>query len=102
MIDGIIGGEGQGPLKPKPVITNTLIFSDNIVDGDFAGSIVMGYEPEKIKIIDCFYTDKSNLKLVNSRPNQFIFNYQDLCRNELHSKINFTYLSPIGWIKYFK
>lgn len=102
MIDGIIGGEGQGPLKPKPVITNTLIFSDNIVDGDFAGSIVMGYEPEKIKIIDSFYTDKSNLKLVNSRPNQFIFNYQDLCRNELHSKINFTYLSPIGWIKYFK
>ena len=50
LIDGVVGGEGQGPLKPNAVNTNTLIFSDNIVEGDYAGVLVMGTDRQSSKL----------------------------------------------------
>lgn len=100
LIDGIIGGEGQGPLKPKPVLTNTLIFSDNIVDGDYAGSLVMGYEPEKFKIINSFYIVESKLKIVKLKPIEFIYNGKTLNTKDFISNMKYSYLTPIGWKQY--
>ncbi|MEI7661399.1 MAG: DUF362 domain-containing protein [Bacteroidota bacterium] len=97
LIDGIIGGEGQGPLKPSPVNTNTLIFSDNVADGDFAGSLAMGYDPEKFKIITSFYSDHGNHKIVKMKPAEFIYNGEYLLFDEIRNKFKYSYKPPIGW-----
>ncbi|MBE0540483.1 MAG: DUF362 domain-containing protein [Verrucomicrobia bacterium] len=51
LTDGVIGGEGDGPLSPKPVQLGLLAFSDNIVLGDFVNSLSMGYDPDSIPMI---------------------------------------------------
>lgn len=102
LIDGIIGGEGQGPLKPNPVFTNTLLFSDNVVDGDYVGALLMGYEPEKLKIIDSFYSESSVLKLIDCKPDQIIYNGVTINTKELQKLIRYTYKPPVGWMNYFK
>ncbi len=51
LVDGIVGGEGDGPLDPRPVPSGTLIFSDDLVLGDRACCAVMGIDPEKIPLV---------------------------------------------------
>lgn len=51
LIDGIVGGEGQGPLKPQAVHSGLLLFADNIVIADYAGSLLMGYNPDDLPIV---------------------------------------------------
>ena len=51
LIDGIVGGEGDGPLAPKPVNSGVLIFGDNVVTVDHAEAILMGYDPDSLPIV---------------------------------------------------
>ena len=51
VIDGVIGGEGEGPLAPDPVHTGVLVVSDNVAAGDWAAARLMGYEPEQIPLL---------------------------------------------------
>lgn len=51
LVDGIIGGEGQGPLSPTAVKSGALIFGDNAVAADYAAAIMMGYDPHSLPIV---------------------------------------------------
>ncbi len=51
VVDGIIGGEGNGPLRPVPKQSNILILGDNPVETDRACAHVMGFDPEKIPLL---------------------------------------------------
>lgn len=50
-IDGVIGGEGNGPLSPQPVDSRCMIFSDNVVFGDIISCKLMGWDKNKIPLI---------------------------------------------------
>jgi uncharacterized protein (DUF362 family) len=45
LVDGVIGGEGRGPLRPEPVASHTLFFCDDAVLADYAASVLMGFDP---------------------------------------------------------
>jgi hypothetical protein len=45
LIDGVVGGEGRGPLRPDPVESRTIAFSDDAVLADFAAATLMGFDP---------------------------------------------------------
>ncbi len=51
LVDGIVGGEGQGPLSPTAVNSGALIFGDNVVATDYTSAIMMGYDPSALPIV---------------------------------------------------
>lgn len=51
LVDGIIGGEGFGPLDPDPVRAGLLIFGTNPPSVDAACAYLMAFDPSKIPIV---------------------------------------------------
>jgi uncharacterized protein (DUF362 family) len=49
--DGVIGGEGDGPLSPRPVRFGYLSFSDDVVPGDRANALAMGFDPDELPML---------------------------------------------------
>jgi hypothetical protein len=50
-IDGIVAGEGEGPLSPRAVDAGVIAFSDNVAWGDHVAARLMGFEPDTIPIV---------------------------------------------------
>ncbi|MBL8600963.1 MAG: DUF362 domain-containing protein [Myxococcales bacterium] len=48
LIDGVLGGEGDGPLRPRAVASRCLVFADDCFAADVAACAVMGFDPRKI------------------------------------------------------
>jgi hypothetical protein len=51
LVDGIVAGEGNGPLNPDPVAAKVLIFGTNPASVDAACAVLMGFDPEKIPLV---------------------------------------------------
>jgi len=51
LIDGIVGGEGNGPLNVQPVKSGAILFADNPIAADYAAASIMGYSPKSIPTI---------------------------------------------------
>lgn len=51
LVDGIIAGEGNGPMNPDPKRAGLLIFGINPASVDAACAYMMGYDPEAIPIV---------------------------------------------------
>ena len=51
LVDGIIGGEGDGPLSTEPVDSRVLLAGANAVCVDAVGATLMGFDPAKIPLI---------------------------------------------------
>ena len=52
IVDGLISGEGNGPLQPLPKFTDWLVFGDDPFRIDAALAWFMGFDPEKLPIIE--------------------------------------------------
>jgi uncharacterized protein (DUF362 family) len=50
-VDGIIAGQGRGPMNPDPMPAGLILFGTNPASVDAACAILMGYAPERIPII---------------------------------------------------
>lgn len=50
-VDGIIAGQGRGPMNPDPLHAGLILFGANPASVDAACAILMSYDPEKIPII---------------------------------------------------
>lgn len=51
LVDGVVAGEGDGPLSPRPTNCGVLMFSDDLVTADRVAWRLMGYEPEALKLL---------------------------------------------------
>lgn len=51
IVDGIIGGEGNGPLCPDPVESNVIVTGTNPAEVDAVVARLMGFDPNKIPLI---------------------------------------------------
>ena len=51
LVEGIVGGEGDGPLSPSPVNAGVLAFCDSVAWGDHVAARLMGFEPATIPIV---------------------------------------------------
>lgn len=54
IIDGIVGGEGQGPFCPNTKESKVILASDDLLIGDIVATRLMGFNPQKIKYINYF------------------------------------------------
>ncbi len=51
IVDGIIGGEGNGPLCPDPVVSGVLISGGNPAVVDAVAAQMMGFDPRSLPIV---------------------------------------------------
>lgn len=51
LADGVIAGQGDGPLNAEPLPLGVLIASDSPATVDWIGSLLLGYAPEAIPIV---------------------------------------------------
>lgn len=52
VVDGIIGGEGNGPLAPHAVGSGICIAGFDAIAVDTVSAVLMGFDPKKLKILD--------------------------------------------------
>lgn len=51
LVDGIIAGEGRGPINPDPVPAGLVMFGTHPASVDAAAAIIMGFDPDRIPIV---------------------------------------------------
>jgi uncharacterized protein (DUF362 family) len=77
LVDGIIAGEGRGPMNPDPVATGLLVFGLHPASVDAACAYLMGFDPARIPIVRQAFRcaqyplaewDWTDVRLVSDRP----------------------------------
>jgi uncharacterized protein (DUF362 family) len=51
IVDGVIGGQGNGPTDPEPVFSNVLIAGGNPAEVDAVAARLMGFDIERLPIV---------------------------------------------------
>jgi len=59
IVDGIIGGEGNGPLFPDERKTGIILAGRNYLAVDIVGARLMGFEPAKLRWVTDLLKQKS-------------------------------------------
>jgi uncharacterized protein (DUF362 family) len=68
LIDGVVGGEGDGPLETDPVYAGVLLGCFNCSTVDAVAATLMGFDIQRIPLIyNAFVKDRSDLPLSNQR-----------------------------------
>ena len=69
VIDGVIGGEGDGPFCPKPRQSQVLIAGNNLLTTDIVATRLMGFWPEKIPYLNYFikngFVSQENITVIS-------------------------------------
>ncbi|MSR05500.1 MAG: DUF362 domain-containing protein [Gemmatimonadetes bacterium] len=69
VIDGIIGGENNGPLTPDARAAGVIVAGENFVSVDVAATRLMGFDPLKLRTYQAIFADPL-LRLGIERPDQ--------------------------------
>jgi len=93
LCDGIIGGEGDGPLNPEPLNLGIISFSDNSYLTDLCMGVLMGLKIEKIPLL------RYAKKMVNLKTSKIYFNDNDINFLDL-KKYSVKAKLPPGWKRY--
>lgn len=91
LCDGIIAGQGDGPLEPEPLPMGYISFSNDSSLNDWAYAILMGLEPERLSLLRNSFNSEN--------INEIFFNCLKLDLSELGKHSIITKL-PKGWRNY--
>ena len=95
LCDGIVAGQGNGPLKPEPLALGVVAFSNDAAFMDIVAGQLMGMEVEKISLLrnaKDWLKDKLCLLTVNQKQTEI----SDL------EKYTVKAIMPPGWLNYDK
>ena len=51
IIDGIIGGAGEGPMNPEPIESGVILAGFNPWSVDWSAALLMGFDPQQLKVL---------------------------------------------------
>ncbi len=91
--DGIIAGQGNGPLKPEMFGLGIVAFSNNAALMDYTSGLLMGLEVNKISLLRNAFEWFKNLDY------KIVFNNK-LCTFDQLLKYKINAKMPPGWINY--
>jgi hypothetical protein len=100
-VDGIVGGEGDGPLSPTPVNTGVIVFSPDVAIGDRLACRLMGFDPSTFPLIrEAFRAMK--YPVTESEPSgcTVIFDGRRLSEAGVGPALSHKFLAPQGWSGY--
>ena len=100
LVDGIIAGEGRGPLNPDPVPAGVLLFGVHPPSVDAACAYLMGFDPDKIPIVSRAFQCRS-LPLSDHGWREIEMRSNDAVWNRLLVRISssdtFHFKPHFGW-----
>ena len=99
IIDGLIAGQGDGPLKSDPRVMGVMIGAVNPAAADWISALLMGFQPEKLPIIaNAFLLQE--YPLVHFRPEtvQCLVNGEKVPQADLLKYWSIRFIPPAGWI----
>jgi uncharacterized protein (DUF362 family) len=100
--DGIVAGEGNGPLSCTPVELGYLAFADNVVCGDYANCVAMGFAPERLPMIqEAMHLQPPSLLSTPFSQWDFRLNGRSISLAELGEAFPRAFAPPQGWRKWF-
>jgi uncharacterized protein (DUF362 family) len=101
IVDGLVSGEGNGPLQPLPRDTDWLVFGDDPFEIDAALSWFMGFAPEKIQIL-ARRARFASPGWGNYDLNDLQVELDGKITNLVESPIDFHFAPPPGWRNYIE
>jgi hypothetical protein len=100
LTDGVIGGEGRGPLKPSPVGSGWLAFAPDPWAADYVNCLVMGFDPERIPLVrEASRISDWPVTGVSPPEIRIILNGATVSAPELRSRFPRVYRLPPAWLQ---
>lgn len=98
LIDGIIGGEAEGPLRPLPIRSGAVVFSDSLALGDRVACRLMGFDPEEIALVrEASRASRYALPAGDVPIQEVRWNGKTLSEQELAPVASRRFRPPVGW-----
>jgi len=99
LTDGIIAGEGFGPLEPEPVGLNAVTFSSSSAFADLCHTALIGFDWKKIPLVKGAF-ENFKYPLTQAGPESIEIHHQGqiLTYHEVTRLINYHFKPPRGWI----
>jgi hypothetical protein len=91
--DGIIGGQGDGPLKPEPIPLGIISFTNYSGVNDLAMATLMGFDIQKVAMLN---------EIVRNTKNEKVAVFLNSELTDLKKLVQFSYSAkvPPGWENY--
>lgn len=99
LVDGIVGGEGNGPLAPRPVDCGTLLFADEPALADRIAWRLMGYRPEALPLLRVSRTMGRQEDAADGEPS-ISSNGRPVAEEEVTPVLSRPFTVPRGWRSY--
>jgi hypothetical protein len=98
LVDGIIGGEGQGPLTPTPVRSGLLLLADNPLLADYACALMMGFDPRRLPSVSrALEPMRFGLFQGDVTTERAVYNGRSIALPELAELAKHHFAPPLGW-----
>jgi uncharacterized protein (DUF362 family) len=104
VVDGIIAGEGEGPLSPTAKYCGVIIAGFNPIYVDASATRLIGFDPKKIKMISegnqRIWMNVLDIPFDKIQINSNIPEYQSLFKDTKNTYLKFR--PPCGWIDHIE
>ena len=100
LVDGIIGGQGRGPMNPDPVESGVVLFGVHPASVDAACVLLMGFDPERVPIVrEAFRCERYPLAEWDWRDVHIVSDRDDWSRGlvEVDPESTFHFEPHFGW-----
>ena len=99
LTDGVIGGEGLGPLKPSPVRTGWIAFASDPFAADYVNCLAMGFDPARIPLVrEALHLQTFPLSALTPSQLRLWLDGREVNPTELRARMSRTYRPPPSWI----
>jgi len=93
LCDGVVGGQGDGPLNPYPLALGIISFSNNSSLNDICMATLMGFEPKRIPLL------QSAILNIQNQENEITINNKKFSLSDL-LVYSIPTVPPPGWFDY--
>jgi uncharacterized protein (DUF362 family) len=98
LIDGIVAGEGEGPLDSRAVHAGTLLFGHDVAVTDRIACRLMGFDPNAIPLVrEAFTASERPISDGTESPVACRMNGADLDESRLSPVVGRPFVPPRGW-----
>jgi len=99
VVDGVVAGEGEGPLEPEPFKAGILVGGYSAPAVDYICAMIMGFDPGKIPTIKYSLSDMK-YRIADYRAKDILLRFENeefSPATELPERITFSFRPTSGW-----
>jgi hypothetical protein len=98
LIDGIVAGEGDGPLSPTAAPAGVLVFGDDAAWADRVACRLMGFELEAVPLVArAFEPGRFDLPAARESTTRLRLDGREVSEAELRPVLGRPFAPPAGW-----